>query len=223
MSDLLSGRINLRDFDGLVACGGFSYGDVLGAGSGWANSILFHDELRMQFVRFFARPDTFSLGVCNGCQMMAQLKDLIPGAENFPRFIANKSARFEARTVNVKVERTKSILFKGMQDSILPIAVAHGEGYATLDNTEIDGMAKHGQLAMRYVDSQGHPTETYPLNPNGSLGGVTGLCSTDGRVTIMMPHPERTLRAYNHSWKPEVWDEDGAWMRMFRNARAWLR
>lgn len=223
MSDLLEGRINLRDFDGLVACGGFSYGDVLGAGSGWANSILFHDELRMQFVRFFARPDTFSLGVCNGCQMMAQLKDLIPGAENFPRFIANKSARFEARTVNVKVERTKSILFKGMQDSILPIAVAHGEGYATLDNTEIDGMEKHGQLAMRFVDSQGHPTETYPLNPNGSVGGVTGLCSTDGRVTIMMPHPERTLRAYNHSWKPEAWDEDGAWMRMFRNARAWLR
>ena len=223
MSDLLNGRINLRDFDGLVTCGGFSYGDVLGAGSGWANSILFHDDLRMQFVRFFSRPETFSLGVCNGCQMMAQLKDLIPGAENFPRFIANKSARFEARTVNVKVERTKSILFKGMQDSILPIAVAHGEGYATLNATEIDGMEKHGQLAMRYVDSQGHPTETYPLNPNGSLGGVTGLCSTDGRVTIMMPHPERTLRAYNHSWKPEVWDEDGAWMRMFRNARAWLR
>ncbi|WP_201577437.1 phosphoribosylformylglycinamidine synthase, partial [Psychrobacter immobilis] len=223
MSDLLEGRINLRDFDGLVACGGFSYGDVLGAGSGWANSILFHDELRMQFVRFFARPDTFSLGVCNGCQMMAQLKDLIPGAENFPRFIANKSARFEARTVNVKVERTKSILFKGMQDSILPIAVAHGEGYATLNTTEIDGMAKHGQLAMRYVDSQGHPTETYPLNPNGSLGGVTGLCSTDGRVTLMMPHPERNLKSYNHSWKPEEWDEDGAWMRMFRNARAWLR
>ncbi|WP_367111289.1 phosphoribosylformylglycinamidine synthase [uncultured Psychrobacter sp.] len=223
MSDLLEGRIDLRDFEGLVTCGGFSYGDVLGAGSGWANSILFHDELRMQFVRFFARPNTFSLGVCNGCQMMAQLKDLIPGAENFPRFIANQSARFEARTVNVKVERTKSILFKGMQDSILPIAVAHGEGLATLNTTEIDGMARHGQLAMRYVDSQGHPTETYPLNPNGSVGGVTGLCSTDGRVTIMMPHPERNLRAYNHSWKPEQWDEDGAWMRMFRNARAWLR
>ncbi len=223
MSDLLSKLIDLRDFDGLVACGGFSYGDVLGAGSGWANSILFHDELRMQFVRFFARPNTFALGVCNGCQMMAQLKDLIPGAENFPRFIANKSARFEARTVNVKVERTKSILFKGMQDSILPIAVAHGEGFATLNETEIDGMAKHGQLAMRFVDSQGHPTETYPLNPNGSVGGVTGLCSTDGRVTLMMPHPERTLKAYNHSWKPEEWDEDGAWMRMFRNARAWVR
>ncbi|MBP2279439.1 phosphoribosylformylglycinamidine synthase [Psychrobacter sp. PL19] len=223
MSDLLKGRINLRDFEGLVTCGGFSYGDVLGAGSGWANSILFHDDLRMQFVRFFARPETFTLGVCNGCQMMAQLKDLIPGAENFPRFIANKSARFEARTVNVKVERTKSVLFKGMQDSILPIAVAHGEGFATLNATEIDGMAKHGQLAMRFVDSQGQPTETYPLNPNGSVGGVTGLCSTDGRVTIMMPHPERTLRAYNHSWKPAVWDEDGAWMRMFRNARAWVR
>ena len=223
MSDLLSKRIDLRDFQGLVACGGFSYGDVLGAGSGWANSILFHDDLRMQFVRFFSRPDTFTLGVCNGCQMISQLKDLIPGAENFPRFIANKSARFEARTVNVKVERTKSILFKGMQDSILPVAVAHGEGLATLNATEIDGMGKHGQLAMRYVDSQGHPTETYPLNPNGSVGGVTGLCSTDGRVTILMPHPERNLKAYNHSWKPEQWDEDGAWMRMFRNARAWLR
>lgn len=223
MSDLLKGRINLRDFEGLVTCGGFSYGDVLGAGSGWANSVLFHDELRMQFVRFFARPETFSLGVCNGCQMMSQLKDLIPGAENFPRFIANKSARFEGRTVNVKVERTKSILFKGMQDSILPIAVAHGEGLATLSASEIDGMASHGQIAMRYVDSQGRPTETYPLNPNGSVGGVTGLCSTDGRVTIMMPHPERTLRAYNHSYKPADWHGDGAWLRMFRNARAWLR
>ncbi|MUG31274.1 phosphoribosylformylglycinamidine synthase [Psychrobacter sanguinis] len=223
MSDLLEGRIDLRDFNGLVACGGFSYGDVLGAGSGWANSILFHDELRMQFVRFFTRPDTFSLGVCNGCQMMAQLKDLIPGAENFPRFTYNKSARFEARTVNVKIERTKSILLKGMQDSILPIAVAHGEGFATLNESEIDGMANHGQIAMRYVDSQGNPTETYPLNPNGSLGGVTGICSTDGRVTLMMPHPERTLRAVNHSWKPDEWADDGAWMRMFRNARAWLR
>lgn len=223
MSDLLKGRVLLRDFDGLVACGGFSYGDVLGAGSGWANSILFHDELRMQFVRFFSRPETFSLGVCNGCQMMSQLKDLIPGADNFPRFIANQSARFEGRTVNVKVERTKSVLLKGMQDSILPIAVAHGEGLATLTATDIEGMANHGQVALRFVDSHGTPTETYPLNPNGSVGGVTGLCSSDGRVTIMMPHPERTLRAYNHSWKPESWDADGAWLRMFRNARAFLR
>ncbi|MFW2176705.1 MULTISPECIES: phosphoribosylformylglycinamidine synthase [unclassified Moraxella] len=223
MSDLLKGRVNLRDFDGLVACGGFSYGDVLGAGSGWAKSVLFHDELRMQFVRFFTRPETFSLGVCNGCQMMSQLKDLIPGAENFPRFIANRSARFEARTVNVKVERTKSVLLKGMQDSILPIAVAHGEGFATLSDADIAGMSAHGQVALRYVDSHGTPTEHYPLNPNGSPQGVTGICSTDGRVTLMMPHPERNLMAYNHSWKPDEWQEDGAWMRMFRNARAFLR
>ncbi len=223
MSDLLKGRVNLRDFDGLVACGGFSYGDVLGAGAGWAKSVLFHDELRMQFVRFFTRPETFSLGVCNGCQMMSQLKDLIPGAENFPRFIANKSARFEARTVNVKIERTKSVLLKGMQESILPIAVAHGEGFATLSDADIAGMSAHGQIVMRYVDSLGTPTEHYPLNPNGSPQGVTGICSTDGRVTLMMPHPERNLMAYNHSWKPEAWDNDGAWMRMFRNARAFLR
>ena len=223
MSDLLKGRVNLRDFDGLVACGGFSYGDVLGAGAGWAKSVLFHDELRMQFVRFFTRPETFSLGVCNGCQMMSQLKDLIPGAENFPRFIANKSARFEARTVNVKIERTKSVLLKGMQESILPIAVAHGEGFATLSDTDIAGMSAHGQIVMRYVDSHGNPTEHYPLNPNGSPQGVTGICSTDGRVTLMMPHPERNLLAYNPSWKPEAWDNDGAWMRMFRNARAFLR
>ncbi|RVU82481.1 phosphoribosylformylglycinamidine synthase [Leucothrix sargassi] len=223
MSDLLKGRVNLRDFDGLVACGGFSYGDVLGAGAGWAKSVLFHDELRMQFVRFFTRPETFSLGVCNGCQMMSQLKDLIPGAENFPLFIANKSARFEARTVNVKIERTKSVLLKGMQESILPIAVAHGEGFATLSDTDIAGMSAHGQIVMRYVDSHGTATEHYPLNPNGSPQGVTGICSTDGRVTLMMPHPERNLMAYNHSWKPEAWDNDGAWMRMFRNARAFLR
>ena len=223
MSDLLKGRVNLRDFDGLVACGGFSYGDVLGAGAGWAKSVLFHDELRMQFVRFFTRPETFSLGVCNGCQMMSQLKDLIPGAENFPRFIANKSARFEARTVNVKIERTKSVLLKGMQESILPIAAAHGEGFATLSDTDIAGMSAHGQIVMRYVDSLGTATEHYPLNPNGSPQGVTGICSTDGRVTLMMPHPERNLMAYNHSWKPEAWDNDGAWMRMFRNARAFLR
>lgn len=223
MSDLMSGRIHLRDFEGLVACGGFSYGDVLGAGSGWANSILFHDELRMQFAQFFHRQETFALGVCNGCQMMSQLKDLMVGAEHFPRFRANKSARFEARTVNVRVERTKSVLLKGMQDSILPIAVAHGEGYADLDNKSIEQLAKHGQIALRYVDSQANPTEHYPLNPNGSPQGITGICSNDGRVTLMMPHPERTLRAVNHSWKPDEWTADGAWMRLFRNARAFLR
>lgn len=223
MSDLMSGRINLRDFEGLVACGGFSYGDVLGAGSGWANSVLFHDELRMQFARFFHRPETFALGVCNGCQMMSQLKELMVGAEHFPRFTFNKSARFEARSVNVRVERTKSVLLKGMQDSILPIAVAHGEGYAQMSEQSLNELARHGQIALRYVDSQGNPTEHYPLNPNGSPEGITGLCSTDGRVTLMMPHPERTLRAVNHSWKPDEWTNDGAWMRLFRNARAFLR
>ncbi len=223
MSDLMSGRINLRDFEGLVACGGFSYGDVLGAGSGWANSVLFHDELRMQFARFFHRPETFALGVCNGCQMMSQLKDLMVGAEHFPRFRANKSARFEARTVNVRVERTKSVLLKGMQDSILPIAIAHGEGYADLDAKTLAALELHGQVALRYVDSQGNPTEHYPLNPNGSPSGVTGVCSNDGRVTLMMPHPERNLRAVNHSWAPDEWAADGAWMRLFRNARAFLR
>ncbi len=223
MSDLMSGRVNLRDFEGLVACGGFSYGDVLGAGSGWANSVLFHDELRMMFARFFHRPETFTLGVCNGCQMMSQLKDLMVGAEHFPRFTYNQSARFEARTINVRVERTKSVLLKGMQDSILPIAVAHGEGYAQLSDKALAELTAHGQIALRYVDSTGKPTEHYPLNPNGSPQGITGVCSNDGRVTLMMPHPERNLRAINHSWKPSQWDKDGAWLRLFRNARAFLR
>lgn len=223
MSDLMRGKVNLRDFEGLVACGGFSYGDVLGAGSGWANSILHHDELRTMFARFFHRPETFSLGVCNGCQMMSQLKELMVGAEHFPVFRANKSARFEARTVNVKVERTKSVLLKGMQDSILPIAVAHGEGFAEIDDQAMHELTNHGQIALRYVDSHGNPTEHYPLNPNGSPQGVTGVCSVDGRVTLMMPHPERTLRAINHAWKPDEWQQDGAWLRLFRNARAFLR
>ena len=145
------------------------------------------------------------------------------GAEHFPRFTYNKSARFEARTVNVKVERTKSVLLKGMQDSILPVAVAHGEGYANLTDKAIHELGLHGQIALRYVDSQGNPTEHYPLNPNGSPQGITGICSNDGRVTLMMPHPERTLRAINHAYKPKEWDKDGAWLRMFRNARAFLR
>lgn len=223
MSDLMSGRVNLRDVDGLVACGGFSYGDVLGAGSGWASSILHHKELSMMFARFFHRPETFALGVCNGCQMMSQLKELMVGAEHFPRFSTNVSARFEARTVNVRVERTKSVLLKGMQESILPIAVAHGEGFANLDDKAIFELENSGQIALRYVDSQGRATEHYPLNPNGSPQGITGVCSNDGRVTLMMPHPERTLRAVNHSWRPNEWDKDGAWMRLFRNARAFLR
>lgn len=223
MSDLLRGKVDLRDFEGLVACGGFSYGDVLGAGSGWANSVLYHDELRMAFARFFHRPETFALGVCNGCQMMSQLKDLMVGAEHFPRFIANKSARFEARTASVRIERTKSVLLKGMQDSILPVAVAHGEGYAQLTDKQLNELTHAGQIALRYVDSAGNPTEHYPLNPNGSPQGITGVCSNDGRVTLMMPHPERTLRAVAHAYKPSDWDKDGAWLRLFRNARAFLR
>lgn len=225
MSDLMRGRVHLRDFEGLVACGGFSYGDVLGAGSGWANSILFHEKLRDEFTKFFHRPETFSLGVCNGCQMMSQLKELMVGAQHFPRFVANKSARFEARTVNVRVERTKSVLLKGMQESILPIAVAHGEGLVEISDESLNELALSGQIALRYVDSKGKPTNTYPLNPNGSVGGVTGICSNDGRITLMMPHPERTLRAINHSWLPDDIDRagDGAWLRLFRNARAFLR
>ncbi|MDO4897384.1 MAG: phosphoribosylformylglycinamidine synthase [Moraxella sp.] len=223
MSDLMRGRVDLRDFEGLVACGGFSYGDVLGAGSGWANSVLHHDKLSMMFAKFFHRPETFTLGVCNGCQMMSQLKELMVGAEHFPRFVANKSARFEARTVNVRVERTKSVLLKGMQGSILPIAVAHGEGYADLSDKQRFELENSGQIALRYVDSQGNPTEHYPLNPNGSVGGITGICSNDGRITLMMPHPERNLRAVNHAHKSADWDKDGAWLRLFRNARAFLR
>lgn len=225
MSDLMRGRVDLKDFDGLVACGGFSYGDVLGAGSGWANSILFHEKLRDAFIRFFHRPETFSLGVCNGCQMMSQLKSLMVGAEHFPRFVTNKSARFEARTVNVKVERTKSVLLKGMQDSILPIAVAHGEGLVQISDSDLNELNRAGQIALRYVDSTGNPTTTYPLNPNGSKDGITGVCSNDGRVTLMMPHPERTLKAINHAWLPDDFDKkgDGAWLRLFRNARAFLR
>jgi phosphoribosylformylglycinamidine synthase len=177
----------------------------------------------MMFARFFHRPETFALGVCNGCQMMSQLKELMVGAEQFARFSTNVSARFEARTVNVRVERTKSVLLKGMQESILPIAVAHGEGFANLDDKAIFELENSGQIALRYVDSQGRATEHYPLNPNGSPQGITGICSNDGRVTLMMPHPERTLRAVNHSWRPNEWDKDGAWMRLFRNARAFLR
>lgn len=222
MSDLLAGRVDLAEFNGLVACGGFSYGDVLGAGSGWAKSVLYHSKVRDAFAAFFQRDNTFTLGVCNGCQMLSQLKDLIPGAESWARFERNVSARFEARTVNVQVTDNPSVLLTGMQGSILPIAVAHGEGRVAANAEALTNMAQQGQIALRYVDSQGKPTEHYPLNPNGSLGGVTGLVSTDGRATIMMPHPERNVRALTHSWKPNDWQGDGAWMRLFRNARGFV-
>ncbi|MCU4412849.1 phosphoribosylformylglycinamidine synthase [Acinetobacter sp. WU_MDCI_Axc73] len=219
MSDLLAGRVNLQDFEGLVACGGFSYGDVLGAGGGWAKSVLFNPKLRDQFENFFNRDNTFSLGICNGCQMLSQLAPLIPGAENWPRFHRNVSEVFEARAVNVRVEKSVSVLLQDMQGSILPIAVAHGEGRVVASNEHLASLNSNDQVTLRYVDSLGQPTQHYPLNPNGSPEAITGVTSRDGRATIMMPHPERNFRALQHSWKPEDWTEDGAWLRMFRNAR----
>ncbi len=222
MSDLLAGRVNLDDFEGLVACGGFSYGDVMGAGGGWAKSILFNNKLRDQFERFFGRDETFSLGVCNGCQMMSQLKELIPGAQDWPRFYQNTSERFEARSVNVVVEKSRSVLLEDMAGSILPIAVAHGEGRIVATDTQLANLNTSQQVSLRYVDSLGNPTQQYPLNPNGSPEAITGLTSLDGRATIIMPHPERNFRAVQHSWKPEDWQDDGAWMRLFRNGRRFI-
>ncbi|KAF1023741.1 MAG: Phosphoribosylformylglycinamidine synthase [Acinetobacter bereziniae] len=222
MSDLLSGRVDLDDFEGLVACGGFSYGDVLGAGGGWAKSVLFNAKLRDQFEKFFNRDNTFSVGICNGCQMLAQLAPLIPGADNWPRFRRNTSEVFEARVVNVKVEKTPSILLEGMEGSILPIAVAHGEGRAETSAENFASLNAGNQVILRYVDSLGNATQQYPLNPNGSPEAISGVTSKDGRATIMMPHPERNFRAVQHSWKPEEWTEDGAWLRMFRNARKFI-
>ncbi|MDP2228939.1 MAG: phosphoribosylformylglycinamidine synthase [Moraxellaceae bacterium] len=219
MSDIISGRVALTGFKGLVACGGFSYGDVLGAGGGWARSVLFNARARDEFAAFFARPDTFSLGVCNGCQMLSQLKDLIPGAEAWPRFARNVSEQFEARTVMVEVKESPSVLLAGMAGSRMPIAVAHGEGRVADTAARIAALAGSGLVAVGYVDHEGRPTEAYPLNPNGSAGGITGVTSRDGRATILMPHPERVFRAVQHSWYPGEWEEDGSWMRLFRNAR----
>ncbi|MFC3284596.1 phosphoribosylformylglycinamidine synthase [Litchfieldella rifensis] len=223
MSDILEGRVSLEDFKGLVACGGFSYGDVLGAGGGWAKSVLFNAHAREQFAGFFARDDSFALGVCNGCQMLSQLKELIPGAENWPRFVRNESEQFEARLSMVQVENSASILLAGMEGSRLPIAVAHGEGRAEFrDSGHLRAMQGSSQIALRYVDNYGQVTSRYPANPNGSPAGITGLTTPDGRVTIMMPHPERVARAVTNSWRPAGWTRDGAWMRLFRNARTWL-
>ena len=212
MSDLISGKVDLADFKGLVACGGFSYGDVLGAGSGWARSILYNDRLKKMFAKFFARKDTFSLGVCNGCQMLSQLKDIIPGAEAWPKFVRNVSEQFEARYATIEIESSPSIFFKGMEGSRLPIAVAHGEGRVWTDGFTPATCAAH------YVDGRGNATERYPYNPNGSIGGQTAFTSADGRATIMMPHPERGFRACQLSYNPGVFKENGPWMRMFQNA-----
>jgi len=219
MSDLQAGRYRLEDFHGLAACGGFSYGDVLGAGQGWAKSILFNPALREAFERFFLRDDTFALGVCNGCQMMAHLAGIIPGAEHWPTFHRNRSEQFEARFVMVEVMESPSILFAGMAGSRMPIVVSHGEGRAVFAS-EADRAAV--LPAVRYVDNRGVPAERYPANPNGSAGGLTGFTTPDGRFTIMMPHPERSFRTVQMSWAPEGLGEDSPWARMFRNARVWL-
>lgn len=220
MSDLLSARRNLSEFNALVACGGFSYGDVLGAGEGWAKSILFNSQVRDEFATFFNRPDTLSLGVCNGCQMMSNLKSLIPGAELWPRFVRNLSDRFEARFSLVEVADSPSLLLKGMAGSHMPIAVSHGEGRVEVkDQQQLAALQQNQLVALRYIDNFGQVTETYPANPNGSQLGITAVTSLDGRATIMMPHPERVFRTVSHSWHPEEWGEDSAWMRIFRNAR----
>ena len=219
MSDLISGRASLAQFKGFAACGGFSYGDVLGAGRGWATSILERSELRDQFAAFFARADSFSLGVCNGCQMIAQLKALIPGAEHWPRFLRNRSEQFEARLSLVEVLESPSLFLKGMAGSRIPIAVSHGEGRAQFDAPEHVALAK---VALRFVDGHGQVATRYPTNPNGSPEGITGLTSADGRSTLLMPHPERVHRSLQMSWHPAGWGEASPWLRMFRNARAWV-
>jgi phosphoribosylformylglycinamidine synthase len=221
MTDVLTQRVRLSRFHGLIACGGFSYGDVLGAGEGWAKSILFNPQARDEFSAFFARSATFTLGVCNGCQMLSTLKELIPGAEAWPRFVRNRSEQYEARTTLVLVPRSNSVLLAGMHGSVLPIAVAHGEGFAEFDGLEAaESLLERGGVTLQFADSRDdRPTERYPANPNGSPLGVAGVCSADGRVTSIMPHPERVFRTVQNSWAPKEWGEDGGWMRLFRNAR----
>jgi len=223
MTDLIAGRVRLDEFRGLVACGGFSYGDVLGAGEGWAKSILFNAQLRRQFETFFARGDSFTLGVCNGCQMLAALKSLVPGTTHWPRFVRNRSEQFEGRVGLLEVLPSPSIFFAGMQGSVMPIAVAHGEGRAEFsDQAAARACMDTALVSLRFVDNRGHATEAYPANANGSPLGITGLTSEDGRATILMPHPERVFRTVQNSWHPAEWGEDSGWMRMFRNARVWV-
>ncbi|MEK2601974.1 phosphoribosylformylglycinamidine synthase [Burkholderia arboris] len=219
MSDLLAGRATLADFAGAVACGGFSYGDVLGAGEGWAKTIRFNANLADMFSAFFARPDTFALGICNGCQMLSSIASMIPGAQAWPKFTRNKSEQFEARFSFVEVEKSPSIFFAGMEGSRIPVAVAHGEGYADFSQQgDIDRVA----IAMRFVDHRGEATERYPFNPNGSPAGITSVTTADGRFSVLMPHMERVHRTVAMSWHPESWGEASPWMRVFRNARRWI-
>jgi phosphoribosylformylglycinamidine synthase len=218
MSDLVEGRRELEAFQGFVACGGFSYGDVLGAGRGWAKSILFNESLRDRFAGFLERPDRFALGVCNGCQMLSALRELIPGAETWPAFLRNRSEQFEARLSLVRIEPSESLFFTGMHGSVLPVATAHGEGRADFGSRAPEAAG----IALRYVEADGSAAAAYPQNPNGSPGGVTGVCNIDGRVTILMPHPERTLRTVNFSWAPDDWPDESPWQRVFQNARSWV-
>jgi phosphoribosylformylglycinamidine synthase len=223
MSDLAERRHGLADFSGFVACGGFSFGDVLGAGQGWAKSILFQERLRDMFEAFFHRDNAFALGVCNGCQMMAALKDLIPGAQHWPNFANNHSGQFESRVVMVEVLESESVLFEGMAGSRLPVVVAHGEGRAVFSGSDIASNPDDVvQASLRFVDNYGNATDQYPFNPNGSDHGITGLCAAKGRATIMMPHPERNFRTLTNSWHPKDWGEHGPWLRLFQNARAFI-
>ena len=229
MSDIISGRVTLKDFAGLVACGGFSYGDVLGAGEGWAKSILFNTRANDEFSSFFNRTDSFALGVCNGCQMMSNLHSIIPGSEHWPHFVKNKSEQFEARFTMVEILDSPSLFFNGMAGSVMPIVVSHGEGLTEFSKLiTVNELLNKKLVTMRYVETLPNltkgstastPTEVYPFNPNGSPQGLTGFTTSNGRFSIMMPHPERVFRAVQHSWQPDGWFEDGPWMRMFRNAR----
>ena len=224
MSDLNKSRIQLADFNAIVACGGFSYGDVLGAGEGWAKSILFHPQVKEQFQAFFERDDTLALGVCNGCQMLSNLREIIPGTKHWPHFVRNESEQFEARFSMVEILESNSLMLQGMAGTRIPVAVAHGEGRAEFSSEKsISALQDNGQLALRYVDNYGQPTEAYPFNPNGSPQGLTGLCSENGRVTIMMPHPERVYRAVQNSWHPAEWNEKAPWLRLFENARLFFK
>jgi phosphoribosylformylglycinamidine synthase len=223
MSDIISGAVTLNSFIGLGACGGFSYGDVLGAGTGWAKTILYNARANEEFSNFFLNPDTFSLGVCNGCQMLSQLTMLIPGSAHWPRFLGNRSEQYEARLCRVEILPSPSLFFKEMTGSIIPIVVAHGEGRVEWQSKEDLIYSKQNQLlTLRYVDNYDQPSECYPANPNGSAEGVTGLTTLDGRVTILMPHPERVVRTAQLSWHPSEWPDDSPWIRLFRNARKWV-
>jgi phosphoribosylformylglycinamidine synthase len=223
MTDLLAGRRSLKQFKGVVACGGFSYGDVLGAGEGWAKSILFHSAVRDDFAQFFARKDSFALGFCNGCQMFAALKSIVPGTELWPRFVRNRSEQYEARLTMVEILRSPSVVLDGMSGSFLPIVIAHGEGRAEFTSSQAaENCANSGLVSFRYVNRDRTVATTYPANPGGSPFGITSVTNSDGRITIMMPHPERTTRYVQNSWRPDDAGEWSGWMRLFRNARRFV-